>query len=51
MGIVKKDILGRIVENDLPTCRMEGVGVTQEALEEAGVSPPRLLKRSDRFRT
>ena len=37
--------------NDLPTCRMDGVGVTQEALEEAGVSPPRLLRRSDRFRT
>ena len=30
---------------------MEGVGVTQEALEEVGVSPPRLLRRSDRFRT
>ena len=37
--------------NGLPTCRMDGVGVTQEALEEAGVSPPRLLRRSDRFRT
>ena len=27
------------------------MGVTQEALEEVGVSPPRLLSRSDRFRT
>ena len=25
--------------------------MTQEALEEVGVSPPRLLSRSDRFRT
>ena len=33
------------------TWRIEGVGVTQEALEEVGVSPPRLLRRSDRFRT
>ena len=27
------------------------MGVTQEALDEVGVSPPRLLSRSDRFRT
>ena len=27
------------------------MGVTQEALEDAGVSPPRLLSRSDRFLT
>ena len=46
-----KSLLRRIVKNDLLTCRMEGVGVTQEALEEVGVSPPRLLSRSDRFRT
>ena len=47
----EKDKNIALAKNSCETWRIEGVGVTQEALEEVGVSPPRLLRRSDRFRT